>query len=85
MSKEYLEINLPIFLKEDIYNLVEGRNKNLELRLDALYNEVQSSINVAFYDERIEQNQANYLRNKYLHQIEEQDEEFQRQKYESEN
>ncbi|HCT64598.1 MAG TPA: hypothetical protein DIC60_04950 [Lachnospiraceae bacterium] len=67
MEKEYLEINLPAYLQEDIDNLVEGRKLNLSLRLDALYNEVQSSINIAMYGGQIDEEQANYLRDKYLH------------------
>lgn len=67
MGKEYLEINLPPYLQEDIVNLVEGRRLNLILRLDALYNEVQSSINIAMYGGQIDEDQANYLREKYLH------------------
>jgi len=64
-TRDYLEVNLPPYLKEDIENLVEGR-KNNHFALDGLYNEVQSSINVAFYDKRIDEEQANYLRKKYL-------------------
>lgn len=64
-NQDYLEINLPPYLKEDIQNLVEGRRSN-HFALDGLYNEVQSSINVAFYDGRIDEAQANYLREKYL-------------------
>ena len=64
-NQNYLEINLPPYLKEDIQNLVEGRRSN-HFALDGLYNEVQSSINVAFYDGRIDEAQANYLRKKYL-------------------
>ena len=64
-NQDYLEINLPPYLKEDIQNLVEGRRSN-HFALDGLYNEVQSSINVAFYDGRIDEAQANYLRKKYL-------------------
>lgn len=64
-EKDYLEVNLPPYLKEDLENLVEGRKIN-HFALDVLYNEVQSSINVAFYDGRIDEEQANYLRKKYL-------------------
>lgn len=65
MDKEFLEINLPPFLKEDLENLIEGRKTN-HFALDGLYNEVQSSINVAFYGGYIDEEQANYLRKKYL-------------------
>lgn len=67
MSKDesYLECNLPEYLQEDLNNLIEGRKTN-HFALDGLYNEVQSSINSAFYDGRIDEVQANYLRKKYL-------------------
>lgn len=70
MGREYLEINLPEYLKEDIENLQEGRRQNMDLRLDGLYNEVQSSINIAFYSGIIDEKQADYLRRKYLYQEE---------------
>ncbi len=66
MEKEYWEIHLPPYLQEDIDNLVEGRKIN-HFALDGLYNEVQSSINIAYYDGRIDAQQADYLRQKYLH------------------
>lgn len=65
INKDYLEVDLPPYLKEDIENLIEGRKTN-HFALDGLYNEVQSSINIAFYDGRIDKEQANYLRKKYL-------------------
>jgi hypothetical protein len=65
MDMEYLEVNLPPFLKEDLDNLIEGRKTN-HFALDGLYNEVQSSINVAFYGGYIDEKQADYLRKKYL-------------------
>ncbi|MEG0806045.1 MAG: hypothetical protein RR364_02075 [Lachnospiraceae bacterium] len=65
IDQDYLEVDLPAYLIEDIENLQEGRKTN-HFALDGLYNEVQSSINVAFYDGRIDEKQANYLRKKYL-------------------
>lgn len=67
MDEDYLEMNLPEYLQDDINNLMEGRRLNLILRLDVLYNEVQGSINSAFYGGLIDEKQANYLRKKYLH------------------
>lgn len=67
MDEDYLEMNLPEYLQDDIDNLMEGRRLNLILRLDVLYNEVQGSINSAFYGGLIDEKQANYLRKKYLH------------------
>lgn len=61
----YLEVNLPKFLQDDIENLVNGKNKNLSY-IDCLYNEVQGSINTAFYGGEISLKQAEYLREKYV-------------------
>lgn len=66
MPKEYLEIGLPEFLLEGIRDLIEARKNNLELRLDAIYADVQSSINIAFHGNMIDKEQADYLREKYL-------------------
>lgn len=66
MQKEYLEIGLPEFLFEGITDLIEARKNNLELRLDAIYADVQSSINIAFHGNMIDKAQADYLREKYL-------------------
>ncbi len=52
---------LPLYLKKDIAALEEGIKTNSHL-LDCLYNEVQGSINSAFY----EKEQAVFLRRKYL-------------------
>ena len=65
-ERKYLEVNLPPYLQEDIAKLEEGRSLNLVLRLDALYNEVQGSINSALHSGRITEEQALYLRKKYL-------------------
>ncbi len=56
---------LPLYLKKDIAALEEGIKTNSHL-LDCLYNEVQGSINSAFYDNEITKEQADYLRRKYL-------------------
>ncbi|NLC44020.1 MAG: hypothetical protein GX783_07025 [Clostridiales bacterium] len=66
MDKEYLEINLPPYLMEDIHNLEEGIRLNLTNRMDVLYGELKSSINVAFHSDRITEEQAKYLRDKYV-------------------
>ena len=65
-ERKYLEVNLPPYLQEDIAKLEEGRSLNLVLRLDALYNEVQGSINSALHSGRKTEEQALYLRKKYL-------------------
>jgi len=64
-DKEYLEIRLPQYLKNDIEALEDGRKRKVSV-LDCLYNEVQSSINTAYYDGVIDGAQADYLRSKYL-------------------
>lgn len=64
---EYLELELPPYLREDIDALQEGRKKEVSY-LDCLYAELMSSINIAFYDDVITEAQADYLRKKYLMQ-----------------
>ena len=43
----------------------EGRNNNSDIP-DCLYDELQGSINFAFYDNKITSEQAAFLRKKYL-------------------
>lgn len=64
-AKDYLEIRLPKYLQNDIEALEDGRIRKVSV-LDCLYNEVQSSINTAYYDGVIDGAQADYLRSKYL-------------------
>ena len=52
-------------MKKDIEALVEGIRVNSTL-LDCLWGEVYGSINSAFYDNEISEEQADYLRKKYL-------------------
>ena len=56
---------LPEFLKNDILALEEGR-KNKSTLLDCLWCEVYGSINSAFYGHAITENEADFLRKKYL-------------------
>jgi hypothetical protein len=58
-------MSLPLYLKKDISALKEGWENNSGL-LDCLYNEVQGSINSAFYDNELTKEQAVFLRRKYL-------------------
>ncbi len=67
---EYLEKNLPPFLQEGIDALLECRRQNLEMRIDLYYSDLQSSINIAFHGNMIDEKQANYLRQKYLYEME---------------
>lgn len=59
------ELTLPRYLKKDIEAFVEGIRSNSTL-LDCLWGEVYGSINSAFYDNEISEEQAVYLRKKYL-------------------
>lgn len=61
----YLDVNLPEFLQNDKDKLIKGRLENSSV-LDCLYYEVQGSINLALYGDELSENQANYLREKYL-------------------
>ena len=63
--EEILEASLPNYLKKDIDALKEGCETNSSV-LDCLYNEVQGSINSAYYDNEITEEQAVFLRKKYL-------------------
>ncbi len=69
MSKEYneeiLEKCLPSYLENDIQNLKEGLKNNVKY-LDCLINEVQGSINSAFVDGDITEEQCDYLYKKYV-------------------
>lgn len=62
-NKDYLELNIPAFLKESIINY----NKNLKTsHYDIYYCTLQSDINVAEVSGYISPNQAWFLRKKYL-------------------
>ncbi len=65
MDKSYLEVDLPKYLQDDIDALVEGIKTNSSV-LDCLLDEVWGSINSAFYSDEITEEQAKYLRKKYL-------------------
>jgi hypothetical protein len=60
-----LERTLPRFLQDDIEALVKGYETNSTL-LDCLYCEVQGSINSALYGFMISEEEAIFLRKKYL-------------------
>lgn len=65
LNKNYLEMNLPSYLQHDIDALIEGKKKQV-LYIDCLLDEVYSSINSAYYDGKITEEQVFYLRKKYL-------------------
>lgn len=64
-QRNILEIYLPKYLKNDITALEEGIKNKVSV-LDCLYCEVQGSINSAYYDNEITEEEADYLREKYL-------------------
>ncbi len=65
LNKDYLEVDLPKFLQNDIDALIEGQRKQV-LYVDCLKDEVYGSINAAYYDGTITEEQLIYLRKKYL-------------------
>jgi hypothetical protein len=65
IDKGYLELHLPIYLQKDIDALKKGMAENSR-HLDCLVDEVDGSINSAYWDQTITEEQANYLRKKYL-------------------
>lgn len=64
-DKKYLEKCLPSYLKKDLENLKEGLGKNVSY-LDCLINELQGSINSAWVDGDITEEQCDYLYKKYI-------------------
>ena len=63
--KDMYDIELPLYLENDIQQLLSGIKNNDSL-LDCLLDEVYGSINCAFWDGMITKKQADHLRNKYL-------------------
>lgn len=59
------EVGLPSYLQHDIDQFVEGEKVQSHL-LDCYANELYGSINSAYYSDEITEDQANYLRHKYL-------------------
>lgn len=68
--KEYIEelyeVNLPPYLENDIKQFIKGIEEDDNL-LDCYWCELYASINSAEQDEEITEEQANYLRKKYLY------------------
>ncbi len=65
-NEEILEKCLPKYLEEDLKSLKEGI-KNNDKNLDCLINELQGSINSAFIDGDITEEQCDYLYKKYIY------------------
>lgn len=64
-NEEILEKCLPKYLEEDLIKLKEGI-KNKVSYLDCLINELQGSVNSAFVDGDITEEQCDYLYEKYI-------------------
>ena len=60
-TKEYYEINLPGYLQHDLDAMKEGK-----WPYDCLWGELYSAINSNQWSNAITQEQADYLRTKYL-------------------
>lgn len=61
----FYEVNLPFHLQKAIDDLKDGLEKNIQ-HTDCLKDEVYGSINSAMVDHEISEEQAKYLRSKYL-------------------
>ncbi len=64
-GKEYLEKCLPSYLENDLKNLKEGMKSNVSY-LDCLIDELQGSVNSAYVDNEISEEQCDYLYKKYI-------------------
>ncbi len=64
-NEEILEKCLPKYLEEDLIKLKEGI-KNKVGYIDCLINELQGSVNSAFVDGDITEEQCDYLYKKYI-------------------
>ncbi len=65
-DKSYLETDLPGSLQKAIDDYIQGEKEQV-LHLDCLSDEVYGSINSNFWAGRITEEQADYLRKKYLY------------------
>ena len=65
-NEEILEKCLPTYLENDLKNLKEGI-KNKVKYLDCLINELQGSVNSAFVDGDITEEQFDYFYRKYIY------------------
>lgn len=65
-DKSYLETDLPGSLQKAIDDYIQGEKEHV-LHLDCLADEVYGSINANFWGGRITEEQAVYLRKKYLY------------------
>ena len=65
-NEEILEKCLPEYLENDLKNLKEGIKKKVK-HLDCLINELQGSVNSAFVDGDITEEQCDYFYRKYIY------------------
>lgn len=65
-NEKVLEKCLPKYLEEDLERLKEGI-KNKSKHLDCLINELQGSVNSAWVDGDITEEQCDYLYKNYIH------------------
>ena len=64
-KEELLEKGLPGYLERDLENLKKGKKDKVSY-IDCLLNELQGSINSAYTDGDISEEQCDYLYEKYL-------------------
>ena len=64
-DKEYLETGLPDSLQHAIDEFVQGEKEQVSY-MDCLWGELYGSINACRWGDRITEEQADYLRKKYL-------------------
>ena len=65
LDQSYLELNLREHLQKAIKEYIEGEKKNVG-HIDLLWGELYGSINADYWAGIITEEQANYLRKKYL-------------------
>lgn len=65
-NEEILEKCLPLYLENDLINYKKGKAEKSK-HLDCLENELQGSINSAFVDGEITEEQCDYLYKKYIY------------------
>lgn len=64
-DKSYLELHLPEYLEEDLREF-KRLQKTDRTKATGYWGEVYSSINMAYVEDEITDEQAKYLRRKYL-------------------
>lgn len=65
LDKRYLETGLPESLQKAIDDYVQGEREQVT-HMDCLWGELYGSINACQWGDRITEEQADYLREKYL-------------------